>query len=115
MSSELPEKKRKLPVLRLVIAAVLGIVVALILLRGIEPRVVIDRGMAAIREAGPWVFFAAMTVLPAVGMPLSIFTISAGEAFGATLGIGAVIAISLVVIAVNLALGYWVARYALRP
>jgi uncharacterized membrane protein YdjX (TVP38/TMEM64 family) len=115
MSFELAEKKRKLPVMKLVGAAIIGLVVAIFLLRGVEPRVVIDRGMAMIREAGPWVFFTAMTVLPAVGIPLSIFTISAGEAFGAQMGIGGVIAVSLAVIALNLALGYWVARYALRP
>jgi uncharacterized membrane protein YdjX (TVP38/TMEM64 family) len=115
MSFELAEKKRKLPVMKLVVAAIIGLVVVIFLLRGVEPRVVIDRGMAMIREAGPWVFFTAMTVLPAVGIPLSIFTISAGEAFGAQMGIGGVIAVSLAVIALNLALGYWVARYALRP
>jgi uncharacterized membrane protein YdjX (TVP38/TMEM64 family) len=48
-------------------------------------------------------------------VPLSLFTISAGEAFGARMGLGGVIAVSLAAIAFNLAFGYWAARYALRP
>jgi uncharacterized membrane protein YdjX (TVP38/TMEM64 family) len=115
MSSEVPEKKRKLPVVKLVVAMVAGLAIAIVMLRGVEPRAVVERGMAVIREAGPWIFFAAMAVLPAVGMPLSFFTISAGEAFASQMGMSGVIAATLGVIAINLALGYWVARYALRP
>ena len=60
---------------------------------------------------------AAMTlaVLPAAGAPLMAFTLSAGEAFGPQLSMGGVIAVALAVIALNLALTYWLARYALRP
>jgi uncharacterized membrane protein YdjX (TVP38/TMEM64 family) len=61
------------------------------------------------------VFFTAMAVLPAFGAPMMAFTIPAGEAFAPRMGLGAVIAVALVAVVVNLALAYWVARYALRP
>ena len=115
MSTEVAPKKRKLPVLKLAVAGILLLVVAIVLIRGTDVRALGGRGMTLIREAGPWVFFSAMAILPAVGAPMAAFTIPAGQAFGAQLGLGVVIGISLAVIAVNLALGYWVARYALRP
>jgi uncharacterized membrane protein YdjX (TVP38/TMEM64 family) len=61
------------------------------------------------------VFFTAMTILPAFGVPMLAFTIPAGQAFAERMGLGGVIAAALVAIAVNLALTYWIARYALRP
>jgi uncharacterized membrane protein YdjX (TVP38/TMEM64 family) len=88
---------------------------AALLLRGANPRELIDQGMGFIRAAGPVVFFAAMAILPAAGAPLMAFTLSAGEAFGAQLSMVGVIAVSLTMIALNLALTYWLARYALRP
>eukprot|EP01031_Cornospumella_fuschlensis_P004859 gene4859-6078_t len=56
-----------------------------------------------------------MAVLPAAGAPLMAFTLSAGEAFGAQLSMAGVIVLALTMIALNLALTYWLARYALRP
>ncbi len=115
MSSEEPEKKRRLPWVKIALAALVLLTVAVVVLRGLDLKALAVRGMAEIREAGPWVFFGAMAILPAFGMPMSIFTVPAGEAFGEQMGLGAVIAVSLAVVAFNLALGYWVARYALRP
>jgi uncharacterized membrane protein YdjX (TVP38/TMEM64 family) len=60
-------------------------------------------------------FYAAMALLPSAGVPISLFTITAGEAFAPQMGMGVVIAITLVILAFNLALTYWLARYALRP
>lgn len=67
------------------------------------------------RDAGPWPFFIAMTVLPAVGFPLSIFNVAAGPVFGPTMGVWGVIACALVAIAINFAGSYWIATVAMRP
>jgi uncharacterized membrane protein YdjX (TVP38/TMEM64 family) len=115
MSSQIPPKKKKLPWLKLAVLAGVLLVGAALLLRGANPRELIDQGIGFIRAAGPVVFFAAMAILPAAGAPLMAFTLSAGEAFGAQLSMVGVIAVSLTMIALNLALTYWLARYALRP
>lgn len=115
MSSEVSTPKRKLPIVQLAIVAVVLIGVAVLVLRGVDIRGLIDWGIGVIRGLGAVVFFLAMTILPAVGVPLLAFTVTAGEAFAPQLGMGGVIAVSLVAIAINLALGYWIARYALRP
>ncbi len=75
-------------------------------------RAWIESGMTLVRAAGPAWFFAAMAVLP---LPLFWFTVPAGEAFAAQLTLGGVIAAALAAIAVNLALAYALARWALRP
>jgi uncharacterized membrane protein YdjX (TVP38/TMEM64 family) len=118
MSTETMPPKKKLPIAKLAIAAGILAVAALIALRSIGVAGVmslIDQGVALIRDMGPWVFFTAMTILPAFGLPMLAFTIPAGQAFAPQMGMGGVIAASLVAIAVNLALTYWIARYALRP
>ena len=114
-SSEAPISKKKLPVLKLAVLAAAVLVAAVLVMRGVDLVAVKDRGLTLIRDAGPVVFFAAMTILPAVGVPMLAFTIPAGEAFAPQLGLGGVIALALVVLAVNLALTYWLARRALRP
>jgi uncharacterized membrane protein YdjX (TVP38/TMEM64 family) len=112
---EAPLEKKKLPVVKLAVAAVVLLAGAVLVLRGADVPSLIDRGMALIRGVGPVTFFAAMAVLPTFAVPMSLFSIPAGEAFAAQLGLGGVIAVALVALAVNLALTYWVARYALRP
>ncbi len=116
MSSDVPAPKRKLPLWQLAIVALVLLGAAILVLRaGFDIKGLIERGIALIRDLGAAVFFVAMTILPAVGIPLLFFTITAGEAFAPQFGLPGVIAISLVCIALNLALGYWIARYALRP
>lgn len=115
MSSQATASPRKLPLFKLGLLAVVLAVLAALSLRGVDLRALAERGMLLIRQAGPTAFFGAMVVLPAFGMPMAAFTIPAGEAFGAQLGLPLVIGLSLVAIAVNLAIGYAVARYALRP
>ncbi len=114
MSSEAPAVK-KLPWVKLAVAGVVLAVAAVLVMRGVDLPALINRGMDLIRRVGPVAFFLAMAVLPTAAVPFSLFTIPAGEAFAPQLGLGMVIAIALVVLAVNLALSYWVARYALRP
>lgn len=122
MSTEMPTEKRKLPLLKLALVglglAVAGLV-ALKLAGGEnaldQAKALADSVIATIRAAGPVVFFLAMAVLPAVGAPLSVFSLAAGEAFAPQFTMPGVIAIAMFAIAVNQALTYWLARYALRP
>ena len=115
MSSENSTPKRKLPILQLGIVGVVLLVAAVLLVRGVDIHALMDRCIQVIRDAGPVTFFVAMALLPAVGIPLLAFTMTAGEAFAPQLGFTGVIVASLAAIGVNLALGYWVSRYALRP
>ncbi|HEY5079735.1 MAG TPA: VTT domain-containing protein [Opitutaceae bacterium] len=115
MLSEVPQVRKKLPLAKLAIAAVVIAVAGLLVLRGLDYKSLIDRGMALIRGAGPWAFFSGIVVFPALGAPLSAFTIVAGEAFGARMTMPGVIAAVLLAIALNLTLTYWLARFALRP
>jgi uncharacterized membrane protein YdjX (TVP38/TMEM64 family) len=95
------------------LAAVLAVLVLVVLKTGLVEAV--DTVVLGLREAGPQVFFAAMALLPAVGFPLSPFTLAAGPLFGPTLGAGWVIVWSLTAVVVNLLLTYWLANRALRP
>jgi uncharacterized membrane protein YdjX (TVP38/TMEM64 family) len=98
--------------------AVLGLLLAgaaLLVLQGVDLKALLARGLDFIRGLGPATFFGAMAVLPAFGCPLTVFTLSAGPVFGPGLGMPAVVGLSFASLAVNLALSYWLARYALRP
>jgi uncharacterized membrane protein YdjX (TVP38/TMEM64 family) len=114
-SADVSVEKKKLPIVKLAVAAVVLLLAAALVLRGVDLPTLRDRTFAVVRDLGPVVFFGAMLILPAVGVWMSIFAITAGEAFAPRLGMGVVIAIALVVLAMNLALTYWLARYALRP
>jgi len=109
--------RKKLPLVPLAVAAVVVLAGAWLVLRELHlnPVALKDRMMDLVRGAGPWVFFAAEAVLPALGAPLIAFNLVAGEAFVPQLGLPGVIAAALAAIAVNLALSYWLARYAVRP
>lgn len=74
-----------------------------------------DRVLAVVRTAGPLPFFTAMALLPAVGFPLSAFTLAAGPVFGPTMGVGQVVLCGILAITVNVGLSYWVAARGLRP
>jgi uncharacterized membrane protein YdjX (TVP38/TMEM64 family) len=116
-----PASKKGLLITLGVLAAV-GVGAGILVLRGVDVRallaqvlVLIDQAMALIRSAGPWVFFGAMTVLPAFGFPLLGFAIPAGPAFAGQMGTIGVLAAYGAALTVNLALTYWLARYAVRP
>ena len=81
---------------------------------GIAKRAVIQ-GVGILQAGGPWVFFIAMALLPAVGAPLSMFSLTAGRAFGAQMGMGWVIAAAFAAITVNILFTYWLARRVFRP
>lgn len=78
-------------------------------------RTQMDQAVTWCREAGPFAFFAAMALLPAVAFPLAAFTLVAGPVFGPSLGVSTVIACSIAAVTVNVALSYWLATRALRP
>lgn len=98
-------------IVKLAAVAAATVVLAWLLLRGVDVRGLAETAIEWLREAGPWVFFAAMAVLPAVGAPLSIFTLVAGPAFGLAVSLPA----AAVAMAVNMTLNYWIARRWLRP
>jgi uncharacterized membrane protein YdjX (TVP38/TMEM64 family) len=97
-----------------VIVAIVAVAAALVL-HGMNWRGAVDRGLDAIRGAGPWVFFTAMALLPAVAVPMLTFSLTAGSAFGAQMGMGGVVTAGIVAVTINLVLTYWLARQALRP
>jgi uncharacterized membrane protein YdjX (TVP38/TMEM64 family) len=117
MSSEVAPVQRKLPWGKIAVVVVMLAAGGLFLLHQmqINPRELMDRGMETIRDAGPWVFFTAATLLPALGVPTLPFLLTAGPAFATKLGMGAVIALSLAALVANMALTYLLARRALRP
>jgi uncharacterized membrane protein YdjX (TVP38/TMEM64 family) len=92
---------------------------ALVVMAGLRWRVEVSgwivSTMAVVRGAGPVTFFVAMAVLPVLGFPLFPFNLAAGPAFSEQLGLGPVVALASVAIAVNVSLTYWLARWALRP
>ena len=97
------------------IAVVLGGALLAVVLAEFEVRAWMNDVVATLRDAGPWPFFVAMSLLPTFGFPLSPFTLAAGPVFGPTMGIGWVVACGILAIAVNVALTYWLAAWALRP
>lgn len=115
MSNALQARKRKLPWAKLAIAGLVLLAIAVLTLRGVDIRGLAEQVVAAIRQAGPVAFFAAMMVLPTFGVPMAAFAIPAGEAFSPQFGMPGVIVVAVIAIAVNLAVTYWVARYAFRP
>ncbi len=109
-----PADRRRL-LLKLAIVAAALLVGAGIALRGTDIRALLAPGMALIRGAGPWSFYIAMALLPAAGVPMLTFSLTAGPIFAERLGLGATVAAGLAAATVNLLLTYWLARRALRP
>jgi uncharacterized membrane protein YdjX (TVP38/TMEM64 family) len=89
--------------------------VAVVLGLGLDLKGLVLRGLDLIRGAGPVAYFTAMALVPAAGVPLSAFTLTAGPVFGERFGMPAVVALSLAAITFNLLLTYWLALRALRP
>ena len=81
-------------------------------LGGADLRAAVETMIGAVRAAGPLWYFCAMALIP---LPLAWFTVPAGEAFAAQMTLPGVIAAGAAAVAVQQALTYWVARFALRP
>jgi hypothetical protein len=105
--------KKKLPVFKLAVLGLALLGIAVLVLRGVDVRALAGRGLALVREAGPWAFFSLWAFVP--GMPNLVLAMPAGQAFASQMGMGGVIAAALAAVAINLALTYWLSRYALRP
>ena len=121
-SSETPDAKKKLPLAKLAVAGGVLVVIAVAVLYAAGWRTVLEEAlriktavMAWVSEAGPGIFFAAMAVLPACGMPMLTFALTAGPLFGERLGLVAVTVYGLMAITFNLTVTYWLARRWLRP
>jgi len=114
MPSETPAAK-KIPFVKLAVVALVLLAGAVLVLRGVDVRAYFDRGMALIRGASPAVFFTAMALLPAAGVPVLAFLLTAGPLWGEKLGMGTVVLLSLAAMTVNFTLTYFLARRALRP
>lgn len=97
------------------VAVVLAAAALIAASRHYDVRAQMDRVVVAVRDRGPLPFFVAMAVLPAIGFPLSAFTLIAGPVFGPTMGVGMVVVCGTLAIAANVALAYWVAALALHP
>jgi uncharacterized membrane protein YdjX (TVP38/TMEM64 family) len=83
--------------------------------QGYTVRESIDWVLALVRGLGPVAFFTLMTLLPGVGVPVSVFTLTAGPVFAPVMGLPLVVVVSLLCLGVNLALTYGLARWVLRP
>jgi uncharacterized membrane protein YdjX (TVP38/TMEM64 family) len=118
MPPEVTADRRKI-LIKIAVAAVLLIAAGVLALRGFDvPGIAareVSRGIGVLQSLGPWVFFTAMALLPAVGAPLMAFSLTAGRAFGAQMGMGWVVVAALAAITVNILLTYWLARWVLRP
>lgn len=109
-----PIQKRGL-LLKLAVVAVLLGGAGVLLLKGVDFRHLLEVTLDWIRSVGPVPFFVGLAILPALGFPLLAFTLSAGPVFGDQLGMPLVTTLVLVSLVINLALTYWLARYAFRP
>ncbi len=114
-SAEDVPSRRKGLLIKLAVLAVVGAIAGGLVLRGLDLRYWIDGGIALVREAGPWAFFAGMALLPAFGFPLSPFTLTAGSVFAPTLGWPVVIGATWVALAINVTVTYVAARWIARP
>jgi len=92
-----------------------ALVVAVLVARGFDLKGLVTQGLAYVRDAGPVVFFTAMAVLPALGAPQMAFSLTAGPVFGPSLGLVAVVILSLAAMTLNMTVSYFLARRALRP
>jgi uncharacterized membrane protein YdjX (TVP38/TMEM64 family) len=114
-SAEDVSSPRKGLLIKLAVLGAVGVVIGVLILRGVDVRYWIDWGIALVREAGPWAFFAGMAVMPAFGFPLSPFTLSAGSVFAPTLGWPLVLVATWLALAINVSITYIFARWLARP
>lgn len=114
MTEPAPRPNRAL-LLKLAVAGIVVLAGGWLLARGYDIKGMIQEVLALIRGAGAPVFFLAMAFLPAAGMPMSFFSLTAGSVFAPQLGMPAVIALSLAAITFSMAFSYFLANRLLRP
>ena len=122
MSENKPPGRKKSLLLLLAVVGAVGLIAVAVLLRvmSVQEIVTFSRGAIArvqdwAKTVGPIPFFTAMALLPAAGFPIMAFTLSAGVLFVPQIGLGWTLVGVLLSIGINMALTYWLARYALRP
>ncbi|MGC4073680.1 MAG: hypothetical protein QM760_14460 [Nibricoccus sp.] len=115
MSPKPTPAQKKALLIKLALVCVAGLVGGFLILRGLDVRGLLDDAVKLVREVGAPAFFAVMAFLPAFGMPLSPFWLSAAPVFAPVLGLPLVIALCSVSLAINLTITYWLARYTFRP
>jgi uncharacterized membrane protein YdjX (TVP38/TMEM64 family) len=101
--------------LKALLAALVLAAGAMLVLRGVDLRALLDHTLELLRSAGPVVYFGAMAVLPALGVPASVFVIPAVGIFGPQFGTVPAVLLALGALTVNFCLAYLLARRALRP
>lgn len=122
MSLPIAPAKKKLPIAQLATVGFVLLVVAAAVVYWVgwrtaleESRRFVASAANVITSAGPGVYFGAMAVLPAFGVPMAPFALAAGPLFGERLGFPAIIALGMAALTFNLIVTYWLARRALRP
>jgi len=114
MPPDAPDAK-EIPWVKLAGLVVLLVAGAVLVMSGMDVRALVDRSMALIRGASPAGFFAGMALLPAMGVPVLTFLLTAGPLWGERLGMGNVVLFSLLALIVNFTLTYVLARWTFRP
>lgn len=101
--------------IKLAVVAVVLIGAGLLLACGHDLKALVQHALQWLRTAGPVTFFLAMALLPAIGAPLSFFSLTAGPLFAPQIGMPLTTTLSLAAIAVNITIGYVLANKVLRP
>ena len=122
MSLPTAPAKKQLPIAQLAVAGVIVLGIAAIVVYWLgwrtaleEARRAVAAGANIVTNAGPGVYFGAMAVLPAFGVPMAPFALAAGPLFGERLGFPMIIFLGIVALTFNLVVTYWLAHRALRP
>ncbi|MFZ5497315.1 MAG: TVP38/TMEM64 family protein [Verrucomicrobiota bacterium] len=114
MAESNPRPNRTL-LLKLAVVALVLLVAAVLVARGLDLRTLLEQGLALIRGAGPVAFFTGMVLLPACGVPMLAFSLPAVSLFSERFGTVAVLLLSLAAVTANFSLTYGLARRGLRP
>jgi len=113
MDAPAPADRRKL-LFRVGLALVVLAALGLFLVKGVHFFALVDRLISGVTSLGPWAFFTAMALLPAVGAPTLAFTLIAGTAFAPQMGMANVVWAGMAASVINLAITYWLARWVIR-
>jgi uncharacterized membrane protein YdjX (TVP38/TMEM64 family) len=114
MAEPAPRSPRAL-LLKLAAAGVVLLVAAVLVARGFDLKALVAQGLDLIRGAGPVVFFLAMALLPAAGVPFLVFMLPVVSLFGPRFGTPLTVVLALAAATANMAFTYVLARWALRP